>query len=55
MKTHALSTDLHLESTMPLQIASIAFEVSIGTIMKKQYPKFRKNFKKRLTILEKNF
>ena len=55
LKTHALSTDLHLESSLPLQIASIAFEVGQGTIMKKQFPKFRKNFKKRIDRLEKNF
>ena len=55
LKTHALATDLHLESTMPLQIASIAFEVGIGAIIKKQYPKFRNNFRKRVRALQKNF
>ena len=52
LKTHALSTDLHLESSLPIQIAAIAFDVSIGAIMKKQYPKFRNNFKKTLKLLE---
>lgn len=55
LKTHALSTDLHLESTLPIQIASIAFDVGLGTIMKKQFPKYRTNFKKRVKILEKNY
>ena len=40
---------------MPMQIASIAFEVGIGAIMKKQYPKFRNNFRKRVRVLQKNF
>ena len=35
LKTHALSTDLHLESALPLQIASISYEVGIGAILKK--------------------
>lgn len=35
LKTHALSTDMHLESTLPIQVASIAFDVGLGTIMKK--------------------
>ena len=55
LKTHALATDLHLEATIPMQIASISFEVGIGAIMKKQYPKFRNNFRKRLRVLQKNF
>lgn len=55
LKTHSLSTDLHLESTLPLQIASISFQVGMGSITKKQFPKFRKNFKARLRDLEKNF
>lgn len=55
LKTHALSTDLHFESSLPLQIASIAFDVGIGAIMKKQYPKFRKHFRNHLKVLEKNF
>ena len=35
IKTHCLSTDLHLESTLPLQIAAISFEVGLGAIVKK--------------------
>jgi hypothetical protein len=55
LKTHCLATDLHLESALPLQIASIAFDVGIGAIMKKQYPKYRSNFKMRIKTLEKNY
>ena len=55
LKTHCLATDLHLESTLPLQIASISFEVGLGAIMKKQFPKYRNNFKKRIRMLEKNY
>lgn len=40
---------------MPLQIASIAFEVGLGTIMKKQYPKYRKQFRGKWKALERNF
>ena len=40
LKTHALTTDLHLESTLPLQTASIAFEIGLGSITKKQFGKF---------------
>ena len=55
LKTHCLTTDLHLESTLPLQIASISYEVSSSLVKKKDYYKFRNNFKKRIGALEKNF
>ena len=55
LKTHCLTTDLHLESTLPLQIASISYEVSSSLVKKKDYYKYRNNFKKRIAALEKNF
>ena len=48
LKLHSLSTDLHLESSLPLQIASLAFDVASPMVMKKQFPKFRSSFKKRI-------
>ena len=55
LKTHCLTTDLHLESALPLQVASISYEVCSSLVKKKDYYKFRNNFKKRIDDLEKNF
>ena len=52
LKTHCLTTDLHLESTLPLQVASISYEVCSSLVKKKDYYKFRNNFKKRVDTLE---
>ena len=54
LKTHSLVTDLHLEAYLPIQVASIAYDVSSGAVVKKNYPKFRQNFRKKLKVLEQN-
>ena len=56
LKRYALVTDLHLEAYLPLQTASIAFDVVRGVSQKeKAYTKFKKYFStKVLKPLEKN-
>ena len=54
LKLHSLSTDLHLETSLPLQMASLAFDCVNPIVMKKQFPKFRKAFKARIEGLERN-
>jgi len=46
---------MHMETYQPLQMASLAFEVAVGSLNKKKLDKFRKVFEKKvLSRLEKN-
>lgn len=47
-------TNLHLESFLPLQIASITFEICSALAKKKTLIKLRERFLKKVQDLEKN-
>ena len=46
LKTYALVTDLHLEAYLPMQIATIAFDVGKGIIQKNKAEKYERHFAK---------
>jgi hypothetical protein len=54
LKAHALLTDLHLESFLPFQIASISFELCHSFVKRKPQAKLRERFMVKLTELEDN-
>ena len=55
LKTFAMVQDLHQEAYLPLQVATIAFEVSRGLASKDKVDKFKKYFTRKVFAeLEKN-
>ena len=54
LKTYAITTDLHLEAYLPLQIANISFEVGKG-LLRDRSDRYAKHFvKKIIRPLESN-
>lgn len=55
IKSHALMTDLHLEAYLPVQMASLTYEICKSLVSKENAPKFQQNFaQKTIKSLEKN-
>lgn len=55
LKSHSLSTDLHFEAYLPLQTATIAYEISKGIVANNRIEKFQSHFATKIVKnLEKN-
>ena len=48
LKTFSLATDLHLEAYLPLQCATIAYEVGKAMVPKERNEKYKRHFMKNL-------
>lgn len=55
LKSHSTITDLHMETFIPMQTATIAYEVAKGLAPKKKIDRFYKHFCNRIVKpLERN-
>jgi hypothetical protein len=55
VKSHALTTDLHLEAYLPLQMATLCYDICKGIVSKANTPKFQTYFASKVVkSLERN-
>ena len=54
VKNYALMNDLHMESYLPLQIATVAVEVGMGAVLKDKLERYKKFCGNYISNLEKN-
>jgi hypothetical protein len=54
LKTYSILNDIHLEAYLPLQIATLSFEVGKGLIMHGKKGKYKRHMQSVMKSLEKN-